>query len=182
MELVGAELQGLGARDLYSEPLVAKGLVIVTSDSNWIYALRVSDGSLAWQVQVGPPEVPRKSVCGDVQTANQPTIGITSTPVIDETRNEIYAVAAIGTGAGAHTPVRHLFGVDLTTGAVEFDRAVEPQPTPNPYLLQRPGWQRPRTAGSSSASAATTGTAATTTAGSRASPARAPDRSSIAMR
>jgi outer membrane protein assembly factor BamB len=131
--------QGLGARDLYSEPLIAKGLVIVTSDSNWIYALRVEDGSLAWKVQVGPPEVPKSSVCGDVQTASQPTIGITSTPVIDEARNEIYAVAAIGTGAGAHTPVRHLFGVDLTTGTVEFDRAVEPQPTPNPYLLQRPG-------------------------------------------
>jgi outer membrane protein assembly factor BamB len=131
--------QGLGARDLYSEPLIAKGLVIVTSDSNWIYALRATDGSLAWEVQVGPPEYPRKSVCGDVQTTNQPTIGITSTPVIDESRNEIYVVAAIGTGTGERDPIRHLFGVDLTTGAVEFDRVVEPQVTSNQYLLQRAG-------------------------------------------
>ena len=48
--------------------------------------------------------------------------GILGTPVIDPAANRIYAAALI---AGT-TPTYHLFGLDLTTGAVVFNRVVQP--------------------------------------------------------
>ncbi len=98
--------QDVAAQDLYAAPLIADGLVIVTSESNWVYAITASTGQLAWSTNLGHPELPAAGVCGNVQTTGQPSIGITSTPVIDQSRGELYVVAAIGTGAGYHNPVR----------------------------------------------------------------------------
>ena len=110
--------QGHAQENLYAEPLIAGGLVIVTSESNWVYAVDAQTGS-------------------NVATSQQPTIGITSTPVIDTLRHELFVVAAIGTGAGRHHPVRHLIGLDLSSGVPLLDRVIEPGGSSNTYQLQR---------------------------------------------
>ena len=132
--------QGLSNQNLYGEPLIANGVVYVASNSNWVYAISASTGRTLWQRQVGgPPEdTAGNGICGDVQTSQQPSIGIVSTPVIDLSRNELYVVAAVAHDASHRLPTRTLVGLDLTSGAVELKRVVEPQPaSPNPYLLQR---------------------------------------------
>ena len=129
--------QPLQDQNLYAEPLIADGLVIVTSESNWVYAISATTGQLVWSTNLGHPEIPAAGVCGNVQTASQPSIGITSTPVIDQQRGELYVVAAIGTGTGYHDPVRQLFGLNLLTGATELNRNVEPLGASDTYQLQR---------------------------------------------
>jgi outer membrane protein assembly factor BamB len=130
--------QGLAEQDLYGEPLIDNGLVFVTSNANYVYALKASTGKLVWERYLGQPEkTAGTKVCGDVQTTAQPSIGIVSTPVIDDARNEIYVVAAKGIGVGAHLPIRVLYGLNLTTGAIELTHKVEPAGVANPYLLQR---------------------------------------------
>jgi outer membrane protein assembly factor BamB len=129
--------QPLQDQNLYAEPLIADGLVIVTSESNWVYAISATTGQLAWSTNLGHPEFPASGVCGNVQTPDQPSIGITSTPVIDPQRGELFVVAAIGTGAGYHDPVRQLFGLNLLTGATALNRNVEPGGASDSYQLQR---------------------------------------------
>ena len=124
-------------QDLYASPLIADGLVVVTSESNWVYAISAATGQLAWSTNLGSPEIPAPGVCGNIQTMAHPSIGITSTPVIDLQRGELYVVAAIGTGSGYHDPVRHLFGLNLLTGTTELNRNVEPGGASDTYQLQR---------------------------------------------
>jgi len=127
--------QGISAQTLYGEPLIASGVVYVASNSNRVYAISASSGTLLWQQRVGPPEHSQgNGVCGNIR----PYLGIVSTPVIDLARHELFVVAAIATDADHRLPTRTLFGLDLSTGAIVLSRNVEPQPaSPNPYLLQR---------------------------------------------
>ena len=64
---------------LYGEPLVSDGRVIVATENDTVYALSSTTGSVEWSTHLGTP-VPSGSLpCGDIS----PTVGITGTPVID---------------------------------------------------------------------------------------------------
>ncbi|HEY6295889.1 MAG TPA: PQQ-binding-like beta-propeller repeat protein, partial [Streptosporangiaceae bacterium] len=117
---------------IYGEPLVYAGRVYVATEDDTVYALSAATGAVAWSRRVGPP-VPATSLpCGDIS----PSVGITGTPVIDRSRDEIFVVADELTAAG---PQHWLVGLGTASGTVEMNQGVDP-PGANPAaLLQRTG-------------------------------------------
>jgi hypothetical protein len=63
-------------------------VVYVATESNTIYGIRASDGTVLLQRNLGTP-VPMPLSCGN----NGPNVGITSTPVIDVAANALYVIA-----------------------------------------------------------------------------------------
>ena len=118
---------------LYGEPLEEGGLVIVATENDTVYALDVNTGAVVWSNHLATPVAASSLPCGDIT----PTVGITSTPVIDPSRSEVFVVddELTGTGGAAH----HLYGLDLSTGTVELNQVVDPPGSYPLYQLQRPG-------------------------------------------
>jgi outer membrane protein assembly factor BamB len=113
--------------EVYAEPLVASGKVVVATENDTVFALDLSTGGVVWQQHVGDP-VPRASLpCGNIDPS-----GMTSTPVIDPAAGLVYA-------AGRMQPTHHeLLAFDLATGAIRFRRTIDP-PGADPRALQQRG-------------------------------------------
>ena len=118
---------------LYGEPLVEGGRVIVATENDTVYALAANTGAVLWSTHIATPVPSRDLPCGDIS----PTVGITSTPVIDPAVGEIFVVADQLTGASNAT--HHLVGLNLFTGGVMLDQPVDPPGSHPLYQLQRPG-------------------------------------------
>jgi polyvinyl alcohol dehydrogenase (cytochrome) len=117
---------------LYGEPLVSGGDVYVATEDDTVYALSGATGSVVWSTHIASPVPSSKLPCGDVS----PVVGITGTPVIDPSRNEIFVVAdELVNGASAHK----LIGLSTTSGAIELDEDVDPPGADPANLLQRTG-------------------------------------------
>ncbi len=76
---------------VYAQPLYwrppgsERGLIIATTESDFVYALDAATGHVVWRTAVGRP-VPRAALpCGNIDP-----LGITGTPVIDVTRGAVY--------------------------------------------------------------------------------------------
>ena len=109
---------------------MAGSLVYVTTENDTVDALDATNGSLVWSTHLGTPVPSSALPCGDIS----PTVGITSTPVIDEARGEIFVVAdEMINGVPAH----QLVGLGLSTGAVMLNQNVDPPGAYTPALLQR---------------------------------------------
>ena len=93
-------------------------------------ALSAADGSVLWSTTVGTPVPSGNLPCGDIS----PTVGITSTPVVDSSRNEIFVVADELVGIAIE---HRLVGLDATTGAVRLDQVVDPPGSDPKAQLQR---------------------------------------------
>lgn len=117
---------------LYGEPLVDGSLVVVATENDVVYGLNATNGSVAWAKSVGTPVPARSLPCGDIS----PNVGITSTPVIDAARSEVFVVADEVSGAVIS---HHLVGLSLHTGTVVLDQVVDPAGTLPAAQLQRPG-------------------------------------------
>ncbi len=75
--------------EIYGEPLVSLGRIYVATENDTVYALSSATGRVVWATHVGTPVPSRSLPCGDIG----PTVGITGTPVIDQSRGEIFVVA-----------------------------------------------------------------------------------------
>ena len=117
---------------LYGEPLAAGRLIYVATENDTVYALSAATGTVAWSAHVGNPVAARSLPCGDIS----PTVGITGTPVIDPSRQEIFVVA--DTDAGGH-PAHMLVGLSTESGKVELRQRVDPPGDDPAALLQRTG-------------------------------------------
>jgi outer membrane protein assembly factor BamB len=117
---------------LYGEPLVSGGRVYVATENDTVSALSATTGALIWSAHLGTP-VPSSSLpCGDIS----PTVGITGTPVIDETRGEIFVVAdELVSGS----PTHQLVGLSTASGKTELSQDVDPAGSTPAALLQRTG-------------------------------------------
>lgn len=117
---------------IYGEPLIAGGDVYVATENDTVYALSAATGGIVWSSHVGKP-VPADSLpCGNIT----PTVGITGTPVIDDSRQEIFVVA----DELSHGGPRHvLVGLSTTSGRRELTEAVDPPGADPAALLQRTG-------------------------------------------
>jgi outer membrane protein assembly factor BamB len=117
---------------IYGEPLVYAGRVYVATENDTVYALSSATGRTVWSARLGTP-VPAGSLpCGDIT----PTVGITGTPVIDGSRNEIFVVA----DDRAHGGQAHwLVGLSTASGQIEMSRHVDPPGADPAALLQRTG-------------------------------------------
>jgi outer membrane protein assembly factor BamB len=100
--------------DVYAQPLVVGGHVIVATENDTVYSLDDSTGAVAWKTHLGTP-VPGSSLpCGDVNP-----VGITSTPVADAGSNRVYAVGMVQ--PGHHV----LFELGLSDGRLIDSKGVD---------------------------------------------------------
>lgn len=117
---------------LFGEPLVYSGHVYVASEDNTVYALSSSNGALIWSRHVGRAVPSSRLACGNIA----PSVGITGTPVIDASRQEIFVVAdELVKGR----PVHELVGLSTVSGAIELRVRVDPRGADPAALLQRSG-------------------------------------------
>lgn len=105
---------------VYGEPLVVGETVYVATEENWVYALSLASGSVEWKLRLGPPVATGQSgVCGNVT----PWLGVTSTPVIDPSRDELFVAAAISTGSEV---THRLFGITLANHRIVTSVGLDP--------------------------------------------------------
>ncbi len=116
--------------DLYGEPLVWNDRVYVATEADTVYALVISNGHIAWHRHLANPVPSRDLPCGNIG----PTVGITSTPVIDIARNEIFVVTdELVSGRPSH----ELFGLSTAGGTTELKQHVDPPGADSAAILQR---------------------------------------------
>jgi outer membrane protein assembly factor BamB len=103
--------------DVYGEPLVADGLVIVATEQDTVYGLDERTGAIRWTTHLAAP-VPRSDLpCGNINP-----LGITSTPVLDPALDRVFVVAEELVGSA----IQHeLVGLTASTGAVALRRVVD---------------------------------------------------------
>ena len=118
--------------NIYGEPLVYARRVYVATENDTVYALSSATGRIVWSRHLGSP-VPASSLpCGNIT----PTVGITGTAVIDQSRREIFVVAdELVRGKPAHI----LAGLATASGRVEMTRNADPAGADPASLLQRTG-------------------------------------------
>jgi Bacterial Ig domain/PQQ-like domain len=115
---------------IYGEPLALGSQVFVATESDAVVALSATNGSVLWSTTVGKAVPAGDLPCGDIS----PTVGITSTPVIDSSRNEIFVVAD-QLVAGV---IRHrLYGLSVSNGAILLNQVVDPPGSDPKAQLQR---------------------------------------------
>lgn len=72
---------------VYAQPLLsATGILVVATENDKVYGLDPATGTQKWMTDLGTPWNPADVGCGDIT----PSIGTTSTPVIDPTTNTVY--------------------------------------------------------------------------------------------
>ncbi|MDX6341516.1 MAG: endoglucanase [Trebonia sp.] len=117
---------------IFGEPLVSSGRVYVATEDDTVYALSAATGAVVWSAQLGRPVPSADLPCGNIT----PTVGITGTPVIDQSHGEIFVVAdELVNGKPAHM----LAGLATASGKVEVTQDVDPAGVDTAALLQRTG-------------------------------------------
>lgn len=97
---------------VYAQPLVLGDVLFVATQANWIYGLDPDDGTIRWSRNVGTPVNASDLDCDDIA----PTIGITSTPVIDSGTGIAYFTSKTYAADGA-TAIWLMHAVSVATGA-----------------------------------------------------------------
>ena len=99
---------------VYAQPLLTSAagheLLLVATENNVIDALDAGTGKLIWQRSLAPPVPLSMLPCGNIDP-----LGITGTPVIDESRSAIYFDAMVVTQAG---PQHLVFGLSAANGQI----------------------------------------------------------------
>jgi outer membrane protein assembly factor BamB len=101
---------------VYAQPIYwraagdAKGMLIVATENDTVYALDADTGATLWRTEVGKP-VQRSSLrCGNVNP-----LGITGTPVIDARRGTVYFDAMV---SEQDRPQHLIFALTLRDGSI----------------------------------------------------------------
>jgi len=131
---------------VYAQPLLANGTLLVATENNKVYGLDPATGAMRWPapLNLGAPWKAADISCADLT----PNIGVTATPVIDPSTNTAYLTHKTY-ASGASGPARYYMdAIDLTSGTekagfpVELAGAAQNQPGesfPATTELQRPG-------------------------------------------
>jgi len=117
---------------IYGEPLVSSGRVYVATENDIVYELSAATGAVLWSTHLGRPVPSSDLPCGDIT----PNVGITGTPVIDQSRGEVFVVADELVNGG---PAHMLTGLTTASGKVEVSTDVDPAGADAAALLQRTG-------------------------------------------
>ncbi len=110
-QLWSASVEG----QVYAQPLLDDGTLLVATEDNKVYGLNPSTGALQWPqpLSLGAPFNAEEIGCGDLT----PSIGVTSTPVIDPTTNIAYLTYKTYV-AGDSGPSRwYMDAVSVSSGA-----------------------------------------------------------------
>src|ERR1044072_639153 len=102
--------------NVYAQPLYIEGgpngpMIIAVTESNNVYALSATTGTVIWQCNLGTP-VPRANLqCGNIDP-----VGITGTPAVDLGSRALF-LDAMTTPDGGATKKHFIFSLNLDTGA-----------------------------------------------------------------
>jgi hypothetical protein len=97
---------------VYAQPLLANGTLLVATENNKVYGLNPGTGAIKWTLNLGTPWRAADIGCGDLT----PNIGVTATPVIDAATNTAYLTHKTY-ASGTSGPAAHwLDAIDLSTG------------------------------------------------------------------
>ncbi len=99
--------------NVYAQPLYIEGgpsgpMIIVVTESNNVYALDATTGTVIWQVTVGSP------VSSGLPCANINPVGITGTPVVDLASRALFFDALIDGPIKKH----FIYSLNVDTGAI----------------------------------------------------------------
>src|SRR5882762_10446891 len=100
--------------NVYAQPLYIEGgpngpVIIVVTESNNVYALNATTGTVIWQRNVGAA-VTSGLPCGNINP-----LGITGTPVVDLASRSLFFDAMIN--VGGQTPIKHfIYSLNVDTG------------------------------------------------------------------
>ena len=102
---------------VYAQPLVSQGTLLVVTETNHVYGLDPVKGTLKWtRGDLGIPFNPNDVSCGDIS----PSVGITSTPVIDPATNIAYFTSKTYVGGAATIPpspaTYYMYAINVATG------------------------------------------------------------------
>ena len=129
---------------VYAQPLLANGTLLVATEADDIYGLDPTSGATRWSRSLGTPWNASDIGCGDLT----PTIGVTSTPVVDEATGIAYLTHKTYASGSSGTARWYMDAVSMSTGAEQPGFPVElagtaqndPEQTFTPTTeLQRPG-------------------------------------------
>lgn len=128
---------------VYAQPLVAGGNVLVATENNMVYSLNGETGAINWSVPLGPAWSASSTFgCQDLA----PNIGATGTPVLDPATGTLYVSAVVDDGPTIYLPHVYLFAIDEQTGAIDWKVPIQgsaanaPGEQFNPFTeRQRPG-------------------------------------------
>ncbi len=83
-QLFATQLNG----QIYAQPLLVGHILLVATETNWVYGLNPVTGAIEWSRQIGKPFADASLKCGDLV----PDLGITSTPTVDPATGIAYLV------------------------------------------------------------------------------------------
>ncbi|WP_159012206.1 choice-of-anchor D domain-containing protein [Streptomyces sp. NRRL F-5123] len=135
-----AQLDG----QIYAQPLVVGGTVVVVTENNVAYGLDRTTGAVQWKRTFGPAWPASTLNCGDLA----PTVGSTAAPVYDEAGGAVYLTTKVNDGSSTLNPHWYMHAIDPVTGAEKpgFPVTIQGAPSNDPkqpflpaYEMQRPG-------------------------------------------
>ena len=106
---------GIISGNVYAQPLYIEGgpngpMVIAVTESNNVYALNATTGTVIWQRNLGVPVPLSRLGCGNIDP-----VGITSTPVVDLASRALF-IDAFTTPDGGTTKKHLIFSLNVDTG------------------------------------------------------------------
>jgi iron transport multicopper oxidase len=129
---------------IYAQPLVAAGVLLVATEANHVYGLDPVTGATLWRRDLGEPWRVSDLNCGDLV----PTVGVTGTPAIDEATGTAYLLSKTYAYGVDGPATWRAHALDLATGeertgfpiAISGTASNEPALTFNATMqMQRPG-------------------------------------------
>jgi hypothetical protein len=104
---------------VYAQPLVIGNTLIAATENDWVYGLNATTGAVLWKTSLGTPY--NITTCSDLT----PNIGVTSAPVYDPSTGTVYVMGLVHETSWQW----HLFGLNITTGAITFKKRIVGHPT-----------------------------------------------------
>ena len=131
--------------EVYGQPLVDDGELLVNTENNYAYGLDPATGAILWTRQFGAPVQASDLGCADLT----PSFGVTSTPVVDLSTDVEYLVDNEYVSGDSGPTAYYMHALDLDDNGAEepgFPVAIQgtasndPSLTFDPYHeIQRPG-------------------------------------------
>ncbi|MCW3068993.1 MAG: Pyrrolo-quinoline quinone [Solirubrobacterales bacterium] len=100
---------------IYAQPLMANGTLLVVTEENWAYGIDPVTGARRWEDHLGTAVeagLGKTINCADLE----PRVGVTGTPVIDTERNVAYFVAHRYVSGGSGEIAWYMHGIKLDNG------------------------------------------------------------------
>ena len=129
---------------IYAQPLLVAHVLIVATETDWVYGLNPTTGAVEWSRQIGRPFHDASLGCADLA----PYLGVTSTPTVNPKTGVVYFVDQAHLSGGTGPVGWFMNALDPTTGAEVAHFPVEikgpadnnPKQVFNPTKeMQRPG-------------------------------------------